>query len=873
MSAPAIEAPSGLVTFLFTDIEGSTRLFHRLGDRYVDLLERHRAILREACDANRGIEVSEEGDSMFVAFQSADDALQACARAQRELAAASWPDGVEVRVRMGLHTGMAWPHNHDYVAMAVHQAARVMAAAHGGQILLSEHTAGELHSLQGLKVDSLGRFRVRDFDEPLRLYQVRGSGLMREFPAVRAIPADGHNIVHPPTATIGRTEEIATIATGLAAGSLITLVGPGGVGKTRVAAEIGIRIASKWEDGVWLVDLAGIEDADLVAPAIAAAIGAPRLPDGERWADVLDHLRLRQAVVILDNCEHLLAVCRELIAPLLAQCPGVAVLATSREPIRLPAEVLRQIKPLPTPAAAAAGTEMVSSPSVRLFVDRAAAVRPGFAVDEIDAAVVADICRHLDGIPLFIELAAANVAVQSPAEILAGLEDRFRLLRSRDPLLSDRHRTVEGVLGWSYRLLGPDEQVAFRRLSVFGASFSLETAVAAVAVDAIEQADVPQLIWALVDRSLVTADLAANETRYRLLETMRSYGRRLLDESDETELTAESLAHFLLERLGPWLPASQQWVGDVSVELANLRSLVPTIHANRQELAQQIACTIGLYHDASHAFREGIEELTRYVDALQEPTATRSSLLSTLAYLHLRTGDVEAAERLVDAAGLLRDEYGAPEWDEVGVERTRGEVARREGNLSGSVEIARRALERQLGDRGRSRMFNLLGTASAALGDFTTAFDACSRELDLNRRLGYDEYIASAHGNLAEVAMRLGDVSTAAEHQQACLELATAQGSIPMVAFSLVVAARIAGARQDWATATRLQARAETMITDIGLALYHDDRQQIERLTAESRRTLGPKAFDRSVRAGHVLSIPEAVRLAGSVFAGAAAQG
>jgi predicted ATPase/class 3 adenylate cyclase len=871
MSTSTVDLPSGVVTFVFTDIEGSTRLLHRLGDGYVAVLERHREILREVWADHRGHEVSVEADSFFVAFADAADAVAASAAAQRALATEDWPADAPVRVRIGLQTGLASPHRGNYVALAVHQAARVMASGHGGQVLVSEHTLDALGEDHGFDLRPLGRLRLRDFSQPVRLYQLAGPGLDAEFPAVRAIPADAHNIVREPTATIGRDEAIAALIDRVSPGRTITLLGPGGVGKSRLATEVGVAIAPSWDDGVWFVDLAGVAEPELVTGAIAGAIGVPERQDVARWDDVLGHLEARNAVLILDNCEHLAATCGELVGSLFAVCENVGVIATSREPLRAAGEVLWPVEPLAVPVGAQPShAEVLESPAGRLFWERGVAVRPGFAVDEQNAAAVAGICRHVDGLPLLIELAAAHLSAQSPAEILAGLEDRVRFLRSPDPRASARHRTVEGLLDWSYRLLGDDEQIAFRRLSVFGSSFSQVTAVPAVADDTVDEESVPQLIWSLVDRSLVTADLTANDTRYRLLETIRSYGRRLLDQHGETSGVATRLGESFLERLGPWFPADRRWVREVGEELDNLRALVPVIRSEREELAQQLACSIGRHHDAGQTFREGIVELTRLARLLDRPSATRVSLLTTLADLHLRTGDVEPAVELVDEAESLAEAYGAPDWDDVAVDRTRGEIARRRGNLSGAVEIAQGAMARPLSDRGRSRMYNLLGTSSAALGDLDIAYDACLRELELNQLLGYEGYIASAHGNLAEVALRLGDMTAAARHQRSCLDLAVTLGSAAMVAFSLIVASRVAGWRSEWVTAASLHAKAEAMLDETGLVIYEDDRRESESLLAMLDEELGHEGLQDALSVGRELTVPEAVRMADDVLGAAA---
>lgn len=868
---PTVTPPRGMVTFVFTDIEGSTRLFRQLGDGYADLLGRHRRILREAWDAHEGYEVGTEGDSFFVAFRRADDALRACVAGQQALGAETWPPEGEVRVRMGIHTGLASPQDGGYVALAVHETARVMSSAHGGQILLTHQTLEALSDRTGLEIRRLGRFKLRGFDDPVRLYQVSGPGLEQDFAAVRAVPADGHNVVRNPTETIGRDDVISAVADGLAPRRLVTLLGPGGVGKTRVATEVGVRAAPTWRDGVWLVDLAGITEPGLVPGAVADTIGASAHL-GDRWEDVLDHLETRRVVIILDGCEHVASACRELVRSLFAACDGVGVLATSREPLRVPGEVLRHIAPLPVaededPTAA----EVLASPAGRLFARRGASVRPGFTITDDNARAVAEICRRLDGLPLLIELAAAHLSAQSPAEILAGLEDRFRILRSPDTTLPERHRTVEGLLEWSYRLLDERQRTAFRRLSVFATGFSMRTASPAITGPGIDDADVPQLLWLLADRSLVVADLGADETRYLLLETVREYARRLLDEHGETGTVAADVARWFLERLGPWSSIDTPWVGDVGVELDNLRGLIPSIPPEQQEIAQQLACSIGLYHDARQSFIEGIRELSRYVETLQQPSPTRVSLLTTLANLQLRVGDAEAAEGLVEEARAVEDEHGAPDWDDVAVDRARGEIARRSGDLEGAVEVARAALARPRSDRGKARIYNLLGSALGAMGDFEASYEACEAELELSRAIGDDRYIASAEGNLAETAMRLGDVEAAAAHQRECLDISLTLGSPAMVAFSLIMAARVAGARQDWGTAVRLHARGEALLAEIGLMLYEDDRRESDALLAEARTRLGDEFFEGERRAGRDLEVTEATKLADSVLESAGA--
>jgi predicted ATPase len=769
---------------------------------------------------------------------------------------------------MGIHTGLATPREDGYVALAVYQAARVVAAGHGGQILVSSQTAAELDDVDDVNLVSLGRYRLRDFEGPERLYAVQDEGLLEDLPAIRAIPSDGHNLVAAQNPTVGREEMVSTLAEVAQSNRLTTLVGPGGVGKSRLVGDLGMHIAPAWEDGVWRVDLSAVTEADLAATAIAEAVGAPARPGEERWSDVIEHLSDRSALVILDNCEHLVSILREMIGSLFASSDAVGVVATSREPIRVPNEIAWPVPPLDVPdESTSIAAEAMESSAIRLFVERGAAARPGFELDDTNTGAVVSICKHLDGLPLSLELAAANLAFQSPAEVLTGIGDRFRLLRSRDRTFADRHHTMEGVLDWSYLMLSEVEQTAFRRLAVFATSFSLATASAALAAEDLPADAVPQLIWSLVDRSLVTPELAAQDTRYRLLETIQAYGRDRLTETHEVAATAERMVRHYLERVGPWEIADRAWIGEVEVELDNIRTLIPLLPSDHQTLAQQLAVTIGHYHDNTNSYPAGVEELTRYTESLSQPAAERASLLATLADLHLRIGDTNSAETLVDEARQLRTAHGVPAWDDVGIERSSGEIARRSGDLEAAGAIARQTLDRPISERGMSRMYNLLGTTAAAMGDMEVAYQALAEELRLNTKLGYEGYITSAHGNLAEVAMRLGETGTAAHHQRACLQLATAQGFLPMVAFSLIVAARLAGIAEVWEIATRLQTKADALLEKIGLVLYEDDRREIDRLLDDARTALGAAEYLRISREGANLDTPTAIDLADTVLA------
>jgi predicted ATPase/class 3 adenylate cyclase len=854
---PDQSLPSGVVTFVLTDIEGSTRMLRRLEERYDDVLERHISLLREVWESYGGVYLGATGDSCFAAFPDAADAVLACGEAQRRLAEEPWRAEERPRVRMGIHTGLASPRGDGYVALAVHQTARVMTAAHGGQVLVTEATIREVEDLHGLELRSVGRYRLRDFDEPVQLYSVIGEGMQREFPAIRAMPVDGHNLVASQTSLIGRDEIVTDVEKAFAADRLVTLTGPGGVGKTRVAIAVGLSMAGGWDDGVWFVDLSPLRDGALIGLAVASAIGATRTRSGDDWHDALDHLRKRRALLILDNCEHLIADAAARVSEVLLTCPEVCVLATSREPLGVAGERITRIDPLRVPEAHALdGAAAVKVPSVRLFVERARAARPDFPFDADSIGVVVEICRRLDGLPLALELAAAHAALLSPADLLDGL-DRGFLLQSRDRDRPERQRTMDAVFDWSFQLLAPEEQHALRCLGIFVGGFSLEGAVAAIATDD-DRSDAAAAVWSLVDASLVAVDLSANATRYRMLETVREQARSRLDAEGETLAVAERLASWALDRIGPWHPMDRTRSGEIEVELDTVRALVPHLAQDATEQAQQLACSIGRYYYTVHTSHERTAELAQYAADLAAPSPARVSLLGTLALLHLQDGDVDAARRVVDDAVRASEAAGgAPPWDDVCVDRAIGEVEVRSGNYDAAAQIARQTLERELSPRGRGRMLNLLGLASHFGGDDESAAVAFKGELETACLLGDEHLMAIAEGNVAELALRGGDAGTAAQHQAACLDLALALGRPASVAHSLIVAARLT-ADSDPARAVALNAKAERVLSEAGEHLYDDDLHAIQQMLDLTEQRLGDDEFRRACERGRGLTLPDA---------------
>ena len=482
--------------------------------------------------------------------------------------------------------------------------------------------------------------------------------------------------------------------------------------------------------------------------------------------------------------------------------------------------------------------------AVQLFVERAAEAG-GVRLD--NPVTIEKLCQRLDGLPLAIEMAAARAGVLTPAEILSGLDDAARSFESRDPTLPERHHSLDDMLAWSDRLLSETERATLRRLAVFVAAFGYETAAAAVATGALDAELVPDLVWSLANKSLLNVDAAAGGTRFRFPETVRTFARRHDPESD-ISTAAHRLANWYLDRLGPTCALNRGWVARMGEEIDNLRGLISLLASESPSIAEQLAWSIGQYHDLVQSYRHGIEEVARHVAQLDAPTPSRVGLLTLLADLRLRVGEIDLASDSLEAARRLQLEVGPPPWDEVAVERTEGELALRSGDHERAARLAQKVLQRPLPDRGQGRMWNLLGIARFTGGDHAGAAAAFEFELGAWQRLGLEALQVSAHGNIAESLLTFGDRSGAAHHQRQCLQLALRYGQPLMTVYSLMVAARLAADDALWATAVRLQIAADEQLALIGTVMYDADRQAADAVLAEAVVKLGHEEFEKEQR-------------------------
>ena len=595
-------------TFLFTDLENSTPLWENHPDLMQRLAARHDALMREAIEAHHGRVVKTTGDGFHAVFADASDGVAAALAGQQALIDEAWPaETGPLRVRMGLHTGQSKEREGDYYGPEVNRAARVMGVAHGGQILISQATAALIqHSLPpDVSLIDLGEHRLRGLAVTEHISQLCHPALPFEFPALKSLSVYQHNLPLQLTSFVGRRQEMAEVHRLLKETRLLTLLGPGGTGKTRLMLECAEVLVGGYADGVWLVELATLNDPDLIDERLATTLNVPEQPGRAIRDSLVDYLRRKDLLLLLDNVEHLVQGSAELVQHLLARCPQLKIVVTGREALLIPGEVTLQIPSLslPTSNSQADLEAIAASESVQLFLARAQEVRPDFELRAENAAAVADIVRRLDGIPLALELATARLRMLSVDQIAGRLNDRFRLLAGGRRTALPRQQTLQALIDWSWNLLSQQEQLLLRRLSIFSGGWTLNAAQTVTADGQLDEFEVFDLLEQLVNKSLVTVSHPpAGEVRYGMLESIRQYSRdRLLDSSEEETLRQCHAGYFVAfaEEAGPHLAWStnRSWVPRVVADLDNLRAALSWALEKRPELALRIAANL-FYNEA-----------------------------------------------------------------------------------------------------------------------------------------------------------------------------------------------------------------------------------------------------------------------------------
>jgi len=815
-----VELPSGTVTLLFTDIEGSTRLLDELGERYAKVLSEHRRALRDACSRHGGVEVDTQGDALFVAFARAADAVAAAGAAQERLAEGP------VRVRMGLHTGEPVVTDEGYVGMDVHRAARIMSAGHGGQILVSETTRTLLDPTVPLR--DLGEHRLKDLSATLHLYQLGAN----EFPPLKTLYRT--NLPVQPTPLVGRERELEEATALIRSHRLLTLTGPGGSGKTRLALQLGAEAVEQFPDGVFWVPLQALRDPSLVERAIAASVGAD---DG-----LIEFVGNKRLLVLLDNFEQVIEAAPT-VASLLVGTPNAKVLVTSREPLQVESEQRYPVEPLPDQDAAV------------LFVERARAILPAFS----PTPVVDEICRRLDGLPLAIELAAARVALLDSDELLARLDQQLPLLASRSRDAPERQRTLHATIEWSYELLEPEEQQLFRRLAVFRGSFSVKAA------EGVCDASLA-VLESLLLKSLVRR---RGTSRLGLLDTISEYARERLEESPEAEGVRRRQAEFFLAiaesanlSAGQLAPGGQHL--DIAIaEQDNIRgALAWAIQSGSVALGLEIATAMEQFWVTDDP-REGMRWFGRLLEPLDAeavaPDLRAHALRAFGSSADIAGHDdtaVKLYEQSLDLFERLGDEHGrAVLLHRLGIQAMRrGELKQARELVEASDEIHQRAGD--VWDRAQTR--GTLGAIARDEGDEESALALVRESVELAHVAGVPWWESGALAELACLSLNAGLLEEGEAQARESLAIANQLRDRSGRIFGIGILARVAAERGQLDRAGRLSGAIENEDAGAPLGGWRRHRQQCE---GRIRELTGPE-FAHGCAEGRALTLDDAVLIA-----------
>jgi predicted ATPase/class 3 adenylate cyclase len=906
------------LTFLFTDIEGSTALLTRLRGLYADVLADHHRLIRASLAAHGGEEVDTQGDAFFAVFSSPSACVAAAIEMQRAFLSHPWPAGEAVRVRMGIHSGEAVGAATGLVGLGIHRAARVAAVGHGGQILVSAATAALLGDSMpaGASVRDLGVHRLKDLSRPEQIFQLEADSLPTAFPPLRSLdnPKLRNNLPAQVSSFIGRDAELGDVRALIASSRLVTLTGPGGSGKTRLGLQIAAGLVDGSWEGVWFADLAPLQDPDLVPVTVANMLGIRGEPGRPVVGTLADAVGRRRLLVLLDNCEHVIAACAKLADALLRNCPNIVLLATSREPLGIDGERVHRVPSMDTPGENDALEVVGSREAVRLFTERAAQHGVPLVWDERTASVVGRICRRLDGIPLAIELAAARLRVMSVTDLDARLDQRFSLLTGGSRTALPRQQTLLATVEWSWELLNAAERYVLARLSVFAGGFDLSAAEAVTAGDIPAEEAVAHL-GALVDKNLVQFDdTGTGPARYRLLETVRQYAARQLEGKGPAAVLDTQIAHRdhylgLAESAAPQLIAHDQagWLERLELELDNLRAAIAfSLTQPGRVSGIRLVTALRVFWKARGHAAEGADALRAFLaaPAVQGATLVRARALAAAAYLLDQTGGYALADeyckealaiaRPADDAFLTGDllyvrayillrrgeqDAALPLIEEgLGLARQLGEphltarlLAARafavdvEGEHAAAARDAAESLRlyRQAGDRLQAgTMAGNLGYAELSLGDLDGARKHLHESLDIARALDDQYGVVYDTFNLGLAEYLNGSLNAAEALFTESLDLAARMRMTASTAYALIglAMADTSGARTS--RSARLHGAADQALAALGETLEPLERGLCDRDRQRLRSTMGNKSFEAEYATGKSLPTDEVLALA-----------
>jgi len=849
--------PTGTVTFLFTDIEGSTKLARGHPETWEPARARHHDILRGAIESNDGFIFQIIGDAFCAAFHTAGDALMAAYDAQQELQNEPWGE-TTIRVRMGIHTGEAEAQDNEYTGyLTLSLVQRLMSAGHGGQVLVSGATENLVRGqlLKEIDLAEMGKHNFKDVLQAVHVFQIIAPDLAKEFPPLRTLDSLPNNLPTQLTSFVGRDKELADVKKLLHDAHMLTLIGPGGTGKTRLSIQAASELLDQYPDGVWLVELAPILDPLLVPQITAIAIGLRDKPQRPVIDMLFDYLHEKKMLLILDNCEHLVDACARMTDRVLHTAPNVRILASSQEALGIGGEVTYRVPSLGLPDInQLPSVESLSQyEGVKLFIDRATSAISTFTVTNQNAPALAQICNRLDGIPLAIELAAAKVRVLSLDQIAKRLDDRFRLLTGGSRTALERHQTLRAAIDWSYNLLPPMEQVLFRRLSIFVDGWTLEAAESVCSDESdssvLHSDDILNLLEQLINKSLVICEEVQNESRYRMLETMRQYANENLVQSDL--LRAQHAAYFLIlaETIEPFLEKSEQasWLDKLEREHNNLRAALRWAREKGQmELGLRLASALCLFWFMRGHLSEGLAQIREFLSLSERivNATTRNKALDHAGMLARYQGDLNHAYELIAEGLSLRRKLGERHGIADSLSNL-GFVVLHQGDFTQARQLYSEALSinRELDNQqGIADSLSHLALMACYEGDYESAQTMDKSSLAIWRGLGDQQGIAWALHRLGYVKLHQGEYTTARDLFKESLAVSNNVGFKWGIATAAEGLASVAASLGQAACAILLAGGTSALRQAIGSPLSTVDQAELERLLEPARKLLGEEA-------------------------------
>lgn len=874
--------PTGTITFLFSDIEGSSRKWEQHPDEMRVALAAHDKMLREAFEEQGGYVFKTVGDAFCVAFDTASQALTGALQAQRALHAATWQGIEELKVRMALHTGAAETRDGDYFGQSLNRVARILASAHGGQVLFSLPTQ-ELVRDQlppGVQLRALGEHRLRDLARPEQLFQLLAPDLPSQFPALRSLESVPNNLPVQLTSFVGRERELGEVKRLLGSTRLLTLTGSGGTGKTRVSLQAAAELLDQHHDGVWFVEFATIDDGALVIETVAAALDLRQEAERSLVATLTGFLRNKQLLLIFDNCEHVVAACARLAETLLRSCPQLRILASSREPLGIAGETAWPLPPLSLPnhwrdlADGPDALERLSEyEAVRLFIDRAILARPAFQATNQNIATIAQICWRLDGIALAIELAAARTRVLTLQQIVERLDDRFHLLTTGSRTAVPRQQTLRSLIDWSHDLLSEAERVLFRRLSVFARGRTLDSIEAVCSDGVLEAWELVDLLTQLVDKSLVYVEKApASGARYYMLESIWDYANEKLVAAGEADtFRSRHLDYFAgyAEKISPQLrgPQQKEWLQRAEDDDMNLRFGIETSEELPGEApkglrlmtaTQRFVEVRGLFKEA----REHFAKLLTHPDAATRDLLRARALAAAGRHAWL-ADDMPATLALHTEALEIFRELG----DNRGAAQALADLgfhaldARDTARAKALLDEAA-ALAMPLNDpRLTAHIQHIRGVMAAGEGDFARAFELEEESLAHYQQIGDAWLDIIVRWNVGVTATVLGRFADARSHLAKCLRGGLDLGNRWGISYPLEAMATLAVAERQYDRAARLFGAAEAQRSRSALMPQAADHPAMRAVLSAATDFHGP-AIENARREGHALGLDATVALA-----------